>query len=128
MDKLLGRLILIILIAIAILASLSGIILVQRFVHDDPDVVVVEMTSRQWEFSEKEILVKKGQTVIIRITSLDVPHGFSIEDLRVTAFTPPGETIEIRFTANKEGEFPYFCNVFCGEGHSTHRGKLIVEP
>ena len=38
----------------------------------------------------------------------------------------PGDTVEINFIANRVGVFEFFCNVFCGEGHSKHRGNLIV--
>lgn len=38
----------------------------------------------------------------------------------------PGENVDIKFIADKYGEFTFSCNVFCGEGHKSMKGKLIV--
>ena len=73
------------------------------------------------------IVVKKDQTILLKITSLDVPHGLYIEDYDLAVFIPPGETVELKFNAEIEGEFEFYCNVFCGEGHPRHRSILIVE-
>ena len=113
------------LVVIAI-AALAGFTLTQREEVDNKDTVIIDIASKQWEYNPSEIRVKEGQTVILRIKSTDVPHGFVIEEYRVNAFLTPGEVVEVKFTANKVGEFVYFCNVFCGTGHPTHKGKLIV--
>jgi len=34
--------------------------------------------------------------------------------------------VEFEFVADKVGEFNFFCNVYCGEGHSEMGGKLVV--
>lgn len=94
--------------------------------EQDSDQLVFELTSKQWEFEPNQIIVQQGQKVVIRITSTDVPHGFAINELNIYTFVPPGQTVEVSFIANEPGVFEIFCNVFCGEGHSNHRGQLIV--
>ena len=89
--------------------------------------VVIDLSSKQWEFKPSEIQVKQGQSVTLKITSTDVSHGFALEEYNIYAFVTPGETVEITFVANNVGIFEFFCNVFCGEGHSKHRGNLIVK-
>ena len=89
--------------------------------------VVIDLSSKQWEFTPSEIQVKQGQSVTLKITSTDVSHGFALEEYNIYAFVTPGETVEITFIANNVGIFEFFCNVFCGEGHSKHRGNLIVK-
>jgi hypothetical protein len=32
------------------------------------------------------------------------------------------------FTPDKEGTFPFHCDVFCGDGHEDMTGMLVVEP
>ena len=91
--------------------------------QQDSDEVVFEMTTKQWEFEPSEI---QGQTVVIRLVSTDVPHGFAIDEYNIYTFVPPGQTVDISFIAKDQGVFEIFCNIFCGEGHSTHRGQLIV--
>ena len=121
------------LLSITILASLVGLLagiqfLVNNYeIENEEDYIEIEMTAKQWEFSKDVIVVKKDQTILLKITSLDVPHGLYIEDYDLAVFIPPGETVELKFNAEIEGEFEFYCNVFCGEGHPRHSSMLIVE-
>lgn len=115
-------------LVISILVSASAFLATPRHDEDErQDSVVIDMTAKQWEYNPSVIRVNEGQTVVLRIKSIDVPHGLAIEGFRVNVFLPPGDIVEVRFTASKAGEFLYFCNVFCGTGHPNHKGKLIVE-
>ena len=121
------------LLSITILSSLVIILASIQFlvnnyeIENEEDYIEIEMTAKQWEFSKDVIVVKKDQTILLKITSLDVPHGLYIEDYDLAVFIPPGETVELKFNAEIEGEFEFYCNVFCGEGHPRHRSILIVE-
>lgn len=119
----------IVIIALGFVAVLGivGFFLSQRGEIIEKNGLIINMTSKQWEYNPSEIRVKEGQQVLLRIKSTDVPHGFVIEEYRINAFLTPGEVVEVKFTANKAGEYIYFCNVFCGTGHPNHKGKLIVE-
>jgi cytochrome c oxidase subunit 2 len=110
--------------------------------------VVIFMTTRQWrfdvvnvtppgsvqfssnpptgQFANTTIIVQKGDTIILRIKDLDVPHGFGLPEFGVNAVTPPGEVTEVTFVASSTGKFTFFCTVFCGSGHPEHKGTLIV--
>ena len=96
-------------------------------IQNESSNIVIEISSKQWEFEPSEIHVEQGQTVTLKITSTDISHGFALEEYNIYAFVTPGETVEITFTAHNVGIFEFFCNVFCGEGHSKHRGNLIVK-
>lgn len=111
--------------------------------------LVIEMTTSQWRFdvvsvtptgsasfsstpptgrfANTTITVHKGDTVVLRVRNLDVPHGFALEEFGVNTTTPPGQVTEVKFVANLEGRFTFFCTVFCGTGHPNHKGTLIVE-
>lgn len=86
-----------------------------------------EIEARQFAFIPSNITVNKGDTVKLRITSVDVPHGFVIDKLGISKKLPPGETVEIEFVADKEGNFSFYCSVPCGEGHREMKGWLFVE-
>jgi cytochrome c oxidase subunit II len=86
-----------------------------------------KMTAKKWAFDPSTITVKKGDTVVLSIESIDVAHGISISEFDVLERLEPGVTTEIEFVANKTGSFSMVCSVFCGSGHSGMKGTLIVE-
>jgi cytochrome c oxidase subunit II len=90
-------------------------------------VVEINMIAKQWVFEPAAVTVKQGDRVKLTIKSVDVAHGFGLPDFGVSRTLHPGSTEVIEFTADKKGTFTFFCNVFCGQGHSGMKGKLIVE-
>lgn len=86
------------------------------------------VTAKRFEFVPSTITVNKGDQVVLHITSIDVEHGFSLATYDIIETLPVGVKKTIRFTADRTGEFNFFCSVFCGSGHSDMRGKLIVNP
>lgn len=87
----------------------------------------VNITAKQWEFSPSTVTVKKGTTVQLVITSEDVTHGFSLSAFGVNEQLKAGETTTVEFVADTVGTFSFFCNIFCGSGHSGMSGTLVVE-
>lgn len=85
------------------------------------------VTAKQFEFNPATITVNKGDTVRLTITSLDVPHGFRINEFNVNARIEPGKTAAVEFIADKSGTFTFFCSVVCGAGHSDMKGTLVVK-
>jgi cytochrome c oxidase subunit 2 len=92
-----------------------------------PQTREFDMSAKQWEFIPDTITVNKGDTVILHITSIDVKHGIALNQFGVSENLEPGKTVDVTFVADKEGSYTFFCNVFCGSGHSGMRGTLIVE-
>ncbi|MBI4457485.1 cupredoxin domain-containing protein [Candidatus Uhrbacteria bacterium] len=85
------------------------------------------ITASTWKFEPAELRVKQGDKVRLTVTSVDVNHGFALPDFNVNLKLTPGQTVGAEFTADKKGTFPFFCDVFCGQGHTGMRGQLIVE-
>jgi len=93
------------------------------------NIVEIAMDAYQWRFSYCSITVYEGQTVVITLQSLDVPHGFAIDgypEVSNTHISPSAQSV-VKFTADKTGTFTYYCTVFCGEGHPLHTGQLVVQ-
>ena len=84
------------------------------------------MVAKQWEFEPSVIQVNKGDTVRLHINSIDVTHGFSMPDFGINVDLEPGKTVDVEFTADKQGRFTFACSVFCGEGHAAMRGQVVV--
>jgi cytochrome c oxidase subunit II len=91
------------------------------------DVKEFDIIAKQWEFVPSTIQVNLGDTVRLKITSLDVTHGIAIPELKINEQIPPQKTKIIEFIASQKGEFPLICSVYCGAGHMNHRGLLIVK-
>ena len=109
-----------------------------------PQVKVVEMTAKKYEYSPSEIRVKKGTRVQLKIRAIDRTHGFKIvlypegaaeSGATGLKFDPSQENFKlaekeervIEFVAERSGNYPFKCSVFCGLGHSGMKGMLIVE-
>ncbi|MGH9823107.1 MAG: cupredoxin domain-containing protein [Blastocatellia bacterium] len=87
---------------------------------------VVKLTAQRFAFEPSTITVKKGEPVVIEITSSDVPHGFALPDFNVQTEISPGKTSRVSFTTDKAGEFTFACYIFCGSGHEEMSGTIKV--
>lgn len=87
----------------------------------------VYVISRQYLFEPREIRVPVGATVTFYVTSVDVQHGFKLQDTNINMQIVPGQVSKLTRTFEKVGEFPYICHEYCGIGHASMAGSLIVE-
>jgi len=79
-------------------------------------------------FSFSPILVlKQNQTYRIRISSLDVLHGLSIQPVNLNFQIVPGYEYVLTITPKEKGEFLIVCNEYCGLAHHQMKGKIIVK-
>jgi plastocyanin len=85
-----------------------------------------DVTAKSWEFVPSTITVNKGDTVKLHLTSTDVGHGFVISAYGINKTLNPGQQVDVEFVADQAGSFPFYCNVFCGEGHKDMKGTLVV--
>ncbi|MBI2107465.1 cupredoxin domain-containing protein [Candidatus Woesearchaeota archaeon] len=86
-----------------------------------------EITAKQFSFEPSVITVNKGDTVKLKITSVDVTHGFAINEFNINERIERGKIVNVEFIADKIGTFPFYCSIVCGTGHSGMRGELIVK-
>ena len=89
---------------------------------------VIKMTAKKFEYSPSEHHIKRGEHVVLELTSLDRKHGFKLPELGIRADVLPGATARIELTPEKAGKFPFACDVFCGDGHEDMTGTLVVDP
>ena len=90
------------------------------------DVKEFSLIAKKWEFVPSRIQVNKGDRIILNIQSADVAHGFALTEFNINERIESGKITKIEFVADREGTFSFFCSVFCGDGHSTMKGQLIV--
>ena len=78
---------------------------------------VIKITAKAFEYVPNEITLKKGEPVVLELTSQDLFHGFNISELGLRADLPPGKTARVQLTPDKIGNFEFHCDNFCGTGH-----------
>ena len=81
----------------------------------------------QFSYEPSEIRVQEGDTVVIHLTSRDVPHSFTLKEFGFVVDAEKGKVSTDQFIANKKGTFHWYCNIPCGSGHKKMGGTLVVE-
>ncbi|MDP8257807.1 MAG: cupredoxin domain-containing protein [Candidatus Aadella gelida] len=91
------------------------------------EVREIKLEAYQYGYSPENITVKKGDVVRLIATSRDVPHGIFIKEYGINFTASKGKMEEVKFVADKPGEFDILCSVYCGRGHHGMKAKLIVK-
>ncbi len=70
--------------------------------------------------------LQEGAEYTLHLSALDVNHGFNLNPLNVNFQVVPGYDYGLRVTPTAAGDFRIICNEFCGIGHHTMVGRVIV--
>ena len=91
---------------------------------DNPKVI--EITAKKFEFTPSQITLKKGEPVILRLSSSDRVHGFMSKPLKIDTDIPADKTEDIAVTPDTAGDFTVICDHYCGTGHGNMKMKVTV--
>jgi cytochrome c oxidase subunit 2 len=99
--------------------------------------VDVYMIAKMWAFdagaesgapgTPPKIRIPVGSNVTFNVASLDILHGFYIEEHAANLELVPGQVARISARFNRPGTFKIICNQYCGAGHQVMYGEIIVE-
>lgn len=82
---------------------------------------VVDVTGYQWRWEMSQTEFQTGQTVLFRVRSADVNHGFGLydSDLRLLGQVQamPGFVNEMVHTFERPGNYKVLCMEYCGTAH-----------
>ena len=92
-----------------------------------PTEKVIRISAKRFVYTPNEIKLKKGEPVIIELTSEDIVMGFKVPDLNARADIIPGKTVRVRLVPVKAGRLDFLCDIFCGSGHEEMNGAFVVE-
>jgi cytochrome c oxidase subunit 2 len=114
-----------------LLAAACGIALVAvapktNLASADVNPKVIEITAKKFEFTPTEITLKKGEPVILRLTSSDRVHGFMSKPLKIDTDIPNDSTKDVSVTPDTAGNFTVICDHYCGTGHGNMKMKITV--
>jgi len=94
---------------------------------EDASLKVIPLVARKWSFDPSTITLKKGEPVILEITSEDVHHGFNLSAFGARADVVPGQKVRLKVAPDKTGTFEFHCDYYCGSGHEGMEGQVVVE-
>jgi cytochrome c oxidase subunit II len=72
------------------------------------------------------LTVPVGRPVIVQLSSRDVVHSFTLNEMRVKQDATPGMTGRTWFTPVATGRWEIACSQLCGLGHYRMRGAFTV--
>jgi cytochrome c oxidase subunit 2 len=98
----------------------------------------IDVTAEQWQFNFTYPQYNNAQSVTLEvpvdrpiyftITSIDVVHSFSVNELGFKEDAVPGVFTHIRVTPNKIGNYTIRCYELCGLYHTYMEGQVKVVP
>jgi len=86
----------------------------------------IHITAKKFDFTPDTITLKKGEPVVLVLSSQDRKHGFNLRAFGIRADVNPGEVRTSSFHSQQTGRFTFSCDVFCGEGHEDMTGTMVV--
>ncbi|HWI19702.1 MAG TPA: hypothetical protein VNT81_18245 [Vicinamibacterales bacterium] len=72
------------------------------------------------------LMLPVNRTVVVQLTSRDVIHSFTLNEMRVKQDAVPGMTARLWFTPIATGDWEIACSQLCGLGHYRMRGEYHV--
>lgn len=132
------RMAIFVVIVVAVL-GLAGYYIQKAFFRPGPAPMagnVIEIEASMSGFDQKEIHVKVGQPVTIRLTSLDNSHHtdgggkhqWAVDELGVNVIAQPESSEYVTFTPEKAGTYTFYCDICCGgRANPTMNGQIVVE-
>lgn len=121
-----------------IVLGVSVSLLISAFSPNTPPPAAntIDIAADMGGFNMKEVRVKAGQPVTVRLTSLDGPHHtdgggkhqWAVDEFSASVIAPAEGSNLVTFTPDKPGTYTYYCDICCGgRANPTMQGKLVVE-
>jgi cytochrome c oxidase subunit 2 len=95
--------------------------------HMGGNQYTAHIIAQMWIYNPNEIRVPVGSEVTFIMTSKDITHGIIIEEHDVNLMLLPGQVTRTTATFERPGTFEMVCHEYCGPGHHSMIGQVIVE-
>ena len=87
---------------------------------------VIKITAKRFDYTPGKLTLKKGEPVVLELSTSDVLMGFNLPDFNVRADIVPDKVVQVRFVPDKTGTFTFVCDIFCGTKHEEMNGTITV--
>jgi cytochrome c oxidase subunit 2 len=125
-TKVINKIVSIILLAGVCEIGLVGVPAMINLTRASDNPKVIEITAKKFEFTPSQITLKKGEPVVLRLTSSDRVHGFMSKPLKIDTDIPDDTTKDVTVTPDTAGDFTIICDHYCGTGHGNMKMKVTV--
>ena len=113
-------------IGLAALTPQGNLVHAQEAANAAVEPKVIDITAKKFAFTPSTITLKKGEPVILRLTSADRVHGFMSRPLKIDTDIAAGKTTDVAVTPSTAGNFMVICDHYCGTGHGNMKMKVAV--
>lgn len=110
---------------LAVLGIFAAVAPVRTRAQMEPKTITI--TAHRFAFEPAQIILKKGEPVVLKLNSADVVHGFYLKPLKIDEIIEPGKTTEVKVTPQVAGTFTTICDHFCGANHGNMKMTIVVE-
>lgn len=80
-----------------------------------------------WEFTPNEFRVPIGSRVTFKVRSIQDFHGMALVGTDIALSLLQNDIAEASYTFDDPGEYLFVCSDYCGSGHASMSGKVIVQ-
>ncbi|MFC7238768.1 cytochrome C oxidase subunit II [Saliphagus sp. GCM10025317] len=96
-----------------------------------PDGTDVYLAGMRFMWDGAPVVLETGVEYDIHLTSYDVQHGFSLRpeanlSKQINLQVLPGYEWVVPMEFDETGTYHIICNEFCGQGHRTMHGTIVV--
>jgi cytochrome c oxidase subunit 2 len=85
----------------------------------------VYLLARMWNWVPI-LKLQKGAEYTLHLSSMDLNHGFNLYPMNINLQVVPDYDYALHIVPGETGDLRIICNEFCGIGHHTMIGKLLV--
>ncbi len=86
----------------------------------------IYLLARNYDWGKYILELEKGKPYRLHLASLDMRHAIVVHELKLMNRIKPDEFKVIEFTPEKVGRFKLICGEWCGPGHASMVGTIIV--
>jgi heme/copper-type cytochrome/quinol oxidase subunit 2 len=86
----------------------------------------VEVKVSRSGFEPARVVLRRGETTRLVISTADAEHCFAIDGLRIEKRVTSDHPTRLELTPERTGSFPFYCCVESGKQAEVERGELVV--
>jgi heme/copper-type cytochrome/quinol oxidase subunit 2 len=86
----------------------------------------VEVKVSRGGFQPSRLVLRRGETTRLVLSSADGEHCFAIDALRIEKRVRSGQPTRLDLTPDRPGSFAFYCCLESGKQAEAERGELVV--